>query len=238
MRAVRGAGGKRGPFLGARLHRLHEEIEADLEAGVITQDEARQRFDRAQREIHEHLEAGRLHRMHRGEGERPGERLLKMQRQIEDDLAAGRITEKQAQERLEGIRARHLKRIREDDGRRHEMAKAIADRLDAISEEIHRDLDAGVITQDQARERMHRAMREIHRRVGDRIRGRQPDLPPAVREKMQAIHEEVEADLAAGIITREEARQRLEHARQEIHEHLRSTMKERHGDRGGHEHQD
>jgi beta-lactamase regulating signal transducer with metallopeptidase domain len=238
MRAVRGAGGKRGPFLGARLHRLHEEIEADLEAGVITQDEARQRLDRARREIHEHLEAGRLHRMHRAEGERPGERLLKMQQQIEDNLAAGRITEKQAQKRLEEIRARHLKRIQENDGRRHEMAKAIADRLDAISEKIHRDLDAGVITQDEAKARMHRAMQEIHRRMGDRIRGRQRALPPAVREKMQAIHEEVEADLAAGIITKEEARQRLEHARQEIHEHFRSTVKERYRHRGGHEDQD
>jgi hypothetical protein len=220
------------------MQAIHEEVEADLEAGVITQDEARQRLDRARREIHEHLEAGRLHRMHREDGERPGERLLKMQRQIEDDLAAGRITEKQAQERLEGNKARHLKRIREDDGRRHEMAKAIADRLDAISEKIHRDLDAGVITQDEAKKRMHRAMQEIHRRMGDRIRGRQRALPPAVREKMQAIHEEVEADLAAGIITKEEARQRLEHARQELHEHLRSTMKERYRHRGGHEDQD
>jgi hypothetical protein len=233
MRAVRGAGDRGRPFPGARLHRLHEEIEADLEAGVITEDEAKQRLDRARREIHEHLEAGRLHRMQRSAGERPGERLLKMQMQIEDDLAAGRITEKQAQARLEEIRARHMKRIQEDDGRRHEMAKVIADRLDAISEEIHRDLDAGVITEDEAKERMHRAMQQIHERMGQRFRGRRPALPPAVREKMQAIHAEVEADLAAGIITREEARQRLEHARQEIHEHFRSTLDERRRDRAG-----
>ncbi|MHC4347866.1 MAG: hypothetical protein ACYS15_04980, partial [Planctomycetota bacterium] len=231
MRAVRGAGGKRRPFPGVRLHRLHEEIEQDLEAGRITEDEARQRLDRARREIHEHLEAGRLHRMHRGEGAGPDQRLREMQKQIEDDLAAGRITEKQAQERHERIRARLLQRIEENEGRRHEMAKAIAERLDAIGDEIHRDLDAGVITEDEARERMHRAMQEIHRRMEDRLRGRRPALPPDVRKKMQAIHEQVKADLEAGIITEEEARERLEQAKQEIHEELRSTMQERR--RGG-----
>ncbi|MHC5006347.1 MAG: M56 family metallopeptidase [Planctomycetota bacterium] len=233
MRAVRGAGGGRRPFLGARLHSLHEEIEADLAAGIITKEQARQRLEHARQEIHEHLEAGRLHRMQRDVGERPGERLLKMQKQVEDDLAAGRITEKQAQARHEEIRARHLKRVQENDGRRHEIAKAIAERLDAIGDEIHRDLDAGVITEEEAKERMHRAMQEIHRRIGERIRGRQFALPPDMREKMQAIHEEVEADLAAGIITKEQARQRLEHARQEIHEHLRSQMPERRGGRPG-----
>jgi hypothetical protein len=201
------------------MQAIHEEVEADLAAGIITKEQARQRLEHARQEIHEHLEAGRLHRMQRDVGERPGERLLKMQKQVEDDLAAGRITEKQAQARHEEIRARHLKRVQENDGRRHEIAKAIAERLDAIGDEIHRDLDAGVITEEEAKERMHRAMQEIHRRIGERIRGRQFALPPDMREKMQAIHEEVEADLAAGIITKEQARQRLEHARQEIHEH-------------------
>ncbi|MHC4990663.1 MAG: hypothetical protein ACYTGC_06745, partial [Planctomycetota bacterium] len=231
MRAVRGAGKRRGPFLGARLHKFHAEIEADLEAGRITQEEAELRLDRARREYHEQMAAGRLHRMQRGPDGRPGERLLEIQKQIEDDLAAGRLTEKEAQAKLEALRTRHLKRVREADGRRHEVARAIADRLDAISDEIHRDLEEGLITEDEARERMQQAMQRLHRRIGERMRGRGLDLPPDIREKLQAVHESVQADLEAGIITKEEARRRLEHAKQEIHEQLRAQMQDRRGDR-------
>ncbi|MHC4141083.1 MAG: hypothetical protein ACYSUF_04100, partial [Planctomycetota bacterium] len=232
MRAVRGARGQRSPFLGARLRHLHEDIEADLEAGRITKQEAELRLDRARREYHEQMAAGRLHRMHRGAGDGAGERLLKMQKQIEDDLAAGRLTEKEAQAKLEALRARHLKRVREDDGRRHEVARAIADRLDAISEEIHRDLEEGIITEEEARERMHQAMERLHRRIGERLHNRMRELPPEIRDQLRKIHAQVEADLEAGIITREEARKRLEHARQEIHEQFRDQMREQRGDRG------
>jgi hypothetical protein len=79
---------------------------------------------------------------------------------------------------------------------------------------------------------MHKAMQEIHEKYGKRFHGRRPRLSKAFEERMQAIHDEVAADLEAGLITQAEAHERLQQAREELHERLRQSMRER--PRGGH----
>jgi beta-lactamase regulating signal transducer with metallopeptidase domain len=227
LRAVRQGPGRR-PFLETRLRRIHEEVRSDLEAGRITEQEAERRLDRARQEIHEHLEAARP-RQGRAE-----DRLRLLRDRIEEELAAGRITADEARRRLDQIRARQ-EMILVERQRRQAMAQQAAERLNAIGDEIHRDLEAGVITEDEARRRMHHAMQEIHEELGPRFHGPRPPLPRAFADRMRAIHEEIAADLEAGLITEDEAHQRLDRARQEIQEQLEKTQRERHRHRGRHE---
>jgi beta-lactamase regulating signal transducer with metallopeptidase domain len=224
LEAVKAAGGRRA--LAVRLRRFHERLDAGVEAGRISEEEAQRRLEHVQQEIHERMASGvadgRRPRGARFHGKRDLERIEK---RVQEELEAGTITDTEAKERLEQARLRHLRGVVEDEVRQ-EIAKRIAERVEAVHAEIERRLAAGEITEDEAHEQLERIRQEIHERIGKRMRGGRPHLPPEMLQRMKAVHDEIRAALEAGEITEAEARQRLDEARGALQEELDSQRDE------------
>ena len=112
--------GARGDDVEDRFRVIHQEIEEQLKAGLITEKEARERIRRFEQELHEHLKMRQHDR--RSETEKLfEERMDEVHRQLRVDLEAGLITEKEARRRLDAARKElHEKLIAEThEGHRH-----------------------------------------------------------------------------------------------------------------------
>jgi hypothetical protein len=221
LKAVQAANMRRG--VARRLRNFHERIEADLEAGRITEQEAQERIERMERGIHERMAAGRMDgRRPRGDHARMKHDPERAHKRIQEALDAGEITEEEAKERLERMKTRRLRAVAERE-MQQAIARRIAEHMETIHAEIEEALANGEITEEEAQARLEQVKQRIHERLG-RMHGRRGHVPEEVMQRMKAIHDEIRAQLEAGEITEAEARQRLQQARQALHEEFMSQQ--------------
>ena len=201
-----------------QLIELRRHLEDELGAGRISENEAKRRLDRAREEIHARLAERKVHRtmvaelfeMH----------VAEIHRQIETDLAEGLITQKQARERMrQAKRDLHAKLV----GELADRLPIIAQRLGDIQREIKDQVMAGLITEKEAHERLGRAKRELHAKLLLEFGARGDD----VEDRFRVLHQEIEEQLKAGLITEKGARERLWRVTQELHEHLKRRQHDR-----------
>jgi beta-lactamase regulating signal transducer with metallopeptidase domain len=232
LEAVEAPGGKH-RFLMRRLHRFHREIADDLEAGRISHEEARQHLERAETRLRRHLEAARAPHGRRG---LPQLHMERLRRHLEGEVEAGRISEQEARQRLERARsARHPRPIAEPDPHRRIGFELVGPRMHRIRAEIHEQLAAGRITKEEAVRRLEQVRQRVHDELAERLAPEHRAVMERIKERMDAVRAEIEEDLAAGRITRQDAMRRLREAKRELHENLGPRMDERrrgHRDRG------
>ena len=138
-----------------KLHAIGTRLKADLAAGLITEEQAKRRFDAARKEIRG---------TQRGDPAFfPGaaDRLHTLHDEIRADLDAGRITKKEAEQRIHAAAARfheHLDRRREH---RSERTDAMRHRLQKIHQQVRADLEEGLITEAEAEDLMRAARIEL-----------------------------------------------------------------------------
>ncbi len=159
---------------------IHERIVVELEAGRITEAEAEVRLHQSMMELHEKIRAGdldvRRRVRHHGEIEEA------VRARIAAEVAAGIITEEEAQRRLERTGA-ELRRHSGDHiaHLRHPLAAELIEaKMRAVREEIHREVEAGRMTMEEASERLDAVRLELRKEIKDQIRRirRAPDADP------------------------------------------------------------
>jgi len=176
-----------------RYAAIEKELQAAVAAGEITAEQARERM------------AGMRERMGREQvPERSArERYAAAAQELRAAVEAGRITEEQARQRMAGMRERMAAAMQEAGGR--ESAAMTREQLSRIRSELGAAIEAGRITEEQARERM----------AGMRERMAREQSPERdMRERFAAAAEQIQAAAAAGEITEEQARERLEGMRE------------------------
>lgn len=144
-----------------------------------------------------------------------------LRRSIEEDLAAGLITRAEARDRLRELRAEQALVA---DHKRQLTIEFVHGELDAARARIHEQLEAGVITEDEARRQMLETKRRVHEHLMDALGGPPNSAMKEVQEKMRVLHQEIREQLDAGLITRREAEQRLADAGIALHEHMKEQM--------------
>ena len=112
-------------------------------------------------------------------------------------------------------------RIREDAERRQTMERMHA-RMQEVRAEVERRLAEGLISEAEAKDRIAAAERELHEQIrSSRFHLRRAMHDDAVRAKILGLHKDLEDQIAAGRISREEARERIHAAVKVVHEELR-----------------
>ena len=154
-----------------KLHVIHDQIKAELADGVLTEAEAKQRY----LEVREQF-AGRLHRVDNVLF--PAEavaHLHELHESVKADLEAGRITKRQAEKRIHAAAAKLHEMMDKHGQVRHEIPAAMRDRLHEIHDKISAALEAGLITESEAEDRIRAAKRELHEQVRDVYEQRHAD---------------------------------------------------------------
>ena len=113
-------------------------------------------------------------------------RLKQMHEDLKQQVAAGEITEEEAEQRMrevkEGLHERHDmpfgERPQRDDLRVRIMRELEA-RIHEARDRIHADLDAGLITEEEA----ERQMEDVHRELREGLMHRIHERPEGARKK-------------------------------------------------------
>lgn len=153
----RAQGGARDePFGDAELGRARARIMDEVAAGHMTKEEAAMKLDDLRARIVEKVKLRR--NRHREVFEIFEARMAEAQAEVEDLVAAGEITEEQAEERLQQVRREMHEKLQARFGPPPELKEKLA----AIHEQVERELDAGLITEQEARKRLDAARRALH----------------------------------------------------------------------------
>ncbi len=140
-----------------KLHAIGALIKADLAEGLITEVEAKQRYEKAKRKV-----MGMLRRVDNAMIPGAVERLHKLHDSVRADLEAGRITQRQAEERIHAAAAKLHELMAKKEGHlRREMPDSMRARLKELHEEIKADYEAGLITGAEAEDLMRAAKLEL-----------------------------------------------------------------------------
>ncbi len=192
-----------------RLKNLHAEIEEDVAAGRLSPQEAEERLAKAKHEVHARLKKRWENRLHPAATDKRIESEIdRLREQIKEDLALGRITEDEAERRLdESRRDVLLEWTHEGPLRKRRPGTDVSEGLFAVLKVVHDDLAAGRITEAEAHERLMEAKEkfEFHREYDVFEHQRDREL----ESKVRALRARVEDELAAGLITEAEAAERL-----------------------------
>lgn len=163
-----------------------------------------------------------------------GERFIKahlheVHEHVRDELAAGRITEQEARERMEQAAAevhRHLEAMARPPLLPPHDADAIHQRMKRLYDEVRLQVEQGLITEEQAHRRLRAAADDLHAQLGiEHLPRAELD---AMHGEMRRVHEQVDADLEAGLISQDEAAARIDRAMQKVHDKLRKLVAEDH----------
>ncbi len=209
----------RSVYVELKLHRLHEQLEEKVAAGHISKDEAREHFRVMLKEVKQDLGPRIIH-----EAER---RMAEVKLRLDDQVAAGIITDAEAEAQLHEAHDALKARMMTDRSSELKARKDYEDKLHAIGLKVRADLAEGLITEVEAKTRYEQAkkMMGVLRRV-DRSK-----LPADAVERLYKLHESVRADLEAGRITKRQAEERIHAAAAKLHElmarkqeHLRHEM--------------
>ena len=207
---------KEAHFVESRLHEARDYVAGELAADRITKEQARKHLEGVRLKLHEHFKA-KVAR-HREGAAFVEQRMRRLRKQVEDELAAGLITEDQAEKRLGRARAEFKAMLAERVENRSKLGQRLESHLHKIHKEIKADLAAGLITEKEAKQRLHRAKEDLHARLFAQLETDHPDIA----DRLRALHQKIEDQLAAGLITQPEAQDRLRRAKLELHEHLMS----------------
>ena len=154
-----------------KLHGIGTQLKADLAERLITEAEAKQRYVEAGEQFY-----GKLHRANNARFPGAVERLHKIHETVRADLEAGRITQRQAEERIHAAAAKlHKRMAAQMEHPRHEMTDSMRARLHDLHDEIKADYEAGIITKAEAGELMQAAKLELHEQYRARFERRHAD---------------------------------------------------------------
>ncbi|MGE4618562.1 MAG: hypothetical protein AAEJ04_01995, partial [Planctomycetota bacterium] len=190
------------------------ELRKAIADGEMTREEARARFEELRQKLAAEKEKARATDKKKtdekskvsGEGQR---RMKAAQGKIEEAIAAGEITEEQGRERMEGLKRRlrlppEAKESKEEDGIRRRIGAARREIRDAIA--------AGEMTAEEGREKME----TLRKRVADATpKAKQPQSKEeeGIRRRLEVAGQQIREAIAAGEMTAEEGRKKLEDLR-------------------------
>ena len=110
------------------------------------------------------------------------------------------------------------------------------ERLRKFHDKVRAELEAGRITEREAEQRIHAAARQLHEQMAVREGKLRREIPDSMRARLDEIGVQIKADVATGLITREEGRDRMKAAKHELHEQYREEFERRHADKRHNEH--
>ena len=139
---------------------------------------------------------------------------------LEQKVIAGHLSKQDAARRFnESLHEVHgqLRPALVDRARRH---------IAEIKQKLHEQVEAGLITEAEAKQKLDRAHERLKNRLFRRFGG-EPQEVSEIERKLRAVGKQIKADVAAGLITEAEAHDRMRAMRIELHEQLRAEMKQR-----------
>ena len=223
IRAAAGRSAERAAFVAKKMHEVRDAVQRDLAGGRITEREAHRRLELAEEKVERWAKTrAARRRTHHREINATERRLKKLHAEIEEDVAAGRLSPQEAEERL--AKAKHEVRARRKNRWENRLHPDAADNrvepvIDRLHEQIKEDLAFGRISENEAERRLDEARRDVlgewtHER---RLYKRRPgtDVSEGLFEVLKTVHE----DLAAGRITEAEAHERLVEAKEKFELH-------------------
>lgn len=198
------------------LKAMHEELAAEVKAGRITEAEAKMKMERVMAEVHER---GGPHDVHFRELD-PSRNVFfgpmeKLHKKIQEDLAAGLITEDEAHEML--IKA-HDQLAERMDGRRRAVIELIHAKLDRMRADIEEKVAAGILSEEEAAEQIAKARQKLHDHLMAKFDPQRRERMEQSMKELHFLNEEIERQLEEGIISQDEAAERLDAARRALHE--------------------
>lgn len=158
----------------------------------------------------------RVRRALSGEGHRQRRtemHLRRLHEHLEQEVIAGRLSRHDATEHFNHMVHKVQGRLRPalvERARRH-MAE--------IKQKLREQVEAGLMTEDEAKQKLDQAHERLKSRMLRRSGGELHEVGEVneIKRKLHAIGTQIKADLAAGLITEEQAKRRFKAARQELH---------------------
>lgn len=211
---------REGAALKRRLEEFHAETKEDHAFGRITEDQTERRLDEGritEAEAHERLaeakERFEFHREHdvfdHQRDRRLESKLQTLRARVEDDLAAGRITETEAAERLQKVHRQRDQRRLPRHRRHEEIARSVRESVHNHLVEI---LARRGVTEKEARSILDRVHRELDGR--EHREGRRPRREQA--GFIVRVIEQVADTLAARGVPEDEIKKVLEHVHRDL----------------------
>ncbi|MCH8006541.1 MAG: M48 family metalloprotease [Planctomycetes bacterium] len=193
-----------------RLENFHAEIKEDLAFGRITEDQAKRRLDEVRRDVLGEWPHERPLRKRRP-GTNVSEGLFAVLKTVHEDLAAGRITEAEAHERLAEAKER-FEFHREHDVFDHQRDRRLESKLQTLRARVEDDLAAGRITEAEAAERL----KELRQKRNQRRRPLHRPHEEIARSVRESVHNHLVEILARRGVTEKEARSILDRVHREL----------------------
>lgn len=162
------------------LKKIGMDIRKQVAAGVMTPEEGREKMDAARREFQMRM------------------KLMEVERRIEVEVEAGKMMREEADEKIAGIK------------RELGIESRHAEHMKKISSDIHKQIEAGVITPEEGREKIEEARRGIEMRMN------REGIESRYEEHLKKIGMEIRKQIAAGVMTTEEGREKMEEARRGV----------------------
>jgi hypothetical protein len=233
-------------YVELKLRHLHEQLEKDVAAGHLSKEQATEKFHVVLKEVQRDIRPSLIAEATR--------EMKAIKEQLADEVAAGLITEAEAKDRAyqahEELKARMMSRrtelhtVREHEGKLRRANNLRfpdpekVEHLRQLHDEVRAELKAGRITEHEAEQRIHAAARQLHQLMAVREGKLRREMPDSMRARLNEIGMQIRADVAAGLITKEEGRDRMQAAKHELHEQYREEFERRHADKRHDEHHD
>jgi len=162
-----------------------------------------------------------------GEGEKKADRLEAIERKLRDAVAAGKLTKEQAKAKWAAIEKKIAAKKAAGAKKRGGEPGAIRERLRALKERLGAAVEAGELTEDEAKAKFAEAME----RAKGAAAAKKPDGDRgALRMRLAALKERLGAAVKAGKMTEAEAKAKFDEAVKRVR--AAAADKKPAGDRG------
>ena len=216
----------------AHLEKVKKELAAAVEAGKISEEDAKKKFMAAAEEIKEKMAAGR------GKADRKlaavRKNLIKMREELGAAVKAGKISEEDAKKKFAVAEKAIKEKMAAKSGEGDPRATAAREYLTKVRTEIAAAVKAGKMSEDDAKKRFEAAEKAVRERMaaGRGEKGEGEAKATAAREYLAKMRKEIEAAVKAGKISEEDARKKLEGATRAVREKMAAQSKDAAGARG------
>ncbi len=198
---IREAGDK---MAGAReyLLKLRKELAAAVEAGKISKEDAKKRYQGAEKTLKEKMAAGRSEtRQEERKQIAARDHLMKVRKELGALVEAGKISEEDAKKKFAAAEKSIRERMAAGQGQR-ESKRITEEDLARIGIEIRKAVAAGKLSAEDGRKKME-AMRKMMAEQG--ARRERTERGGDARPDWEGIKRRVEGAVKAGKMTREQA---------------------------------
>ena len=146
--------------------------------------------------------------------------LRRMHQHLEDEVIAGRLSKQEAKDRFNHT-------LHEVQGQlRPALVHRARRHMAELKQKFHQQVEVGIMTEADAKQKLDQAHEKLKRTMLREFRGELREVRSVheIEQKLHAIGTQIKSDVAAGLITEDEAKRRYQEARKKFHRNHRDNV--------------